>query len=127
MFLVLSLTASWGVAAKPGFGVLFYNGGVVRTVVPPAAMPKQGTDNLYVVGGGVAAQLPVAAVAPGDRDYHGGKWAFHSVSWNVMPYLLTSEAEVLGAETAGHVVVTRLPERDFKCPIQPSKGGVLPE
>jgi hypothetical protein len=127
MFLVLSLTASLGAAAKPGFGVLYYNGGIVRTVVPPAAMPKPGTDNLYVVGGGLAAQLPVAAVAPGDRDYHGGKWAFHSVSWNVTPYLVTSEAEVLEAEMAGDVVVTRLPERDFKCPIQPSKGGVLPD
>ncbi|MHC4956539.1 MAG: hypothetical protein ACYTGZ_22085 [Planctomycetota bacterium] len=109
-------------AAKPGFGNLFYDGGVVRTVVPPAAMPKEGTDNLYVVTNGAAGQLAVAAVAPGDRDYKGGKWAFHSVTFNVAPYLLTSESAVLAAEAAGDVDVTRVPENDFKCPIQPKKS-----
>jgi len=41
------------------------------------------------------------------------------VTWNVVPYLLTSEAAVLDAETAGDVTVTRVPEMDFRCPIQP--------
>jgi hypothetical protein len=108
-------------AAKPGFGNLFHNGNVVRTVVPPAAMPKPGNDNLYVVMRGAAGQLAVAAVAPGDRDYHGGKWAFHAVNWNVSPYLLTSESRVLAADAAGDVTITRVPENDFKCPIQPLK------
>jgi len=58
-------------------------------------------------------------VAPGDPDFHGGRWAFHSVEWNVDPYLLTSEAEVLGAAAAGDVTITRLPENDFLCPVQP--------
>jgi hypothetical protein len=106
-------------AARPGFGELYYEGDIVRTVVPPAAMPKPGRDNLYVVMEGVEGQLPIAAVAPGDRDYHGGKWAFYSVEWNVDPYLLTSEAEVLAAEDAGDVSVARVPENDFKCPVQP--------
>lgn len=101
--------------AQPGFGELYHNGEVVRTLVPPASMPKPGVDNLYAVPG----QLAVAAVAPGDTGYHGGKWAFHSVSWNVTPYTLTSEADVLAAESAGDVDITRIPEMDFKCPIQP--------
>jgi len=41
------------------------------------------------------------------------------VSWNVTPYLLTSEAAVLAADAAGDVTVTRVPANDFKCPIQP--------
>jgi hypothetical protein len=86
-------------------------------------MPFVGKDNLYVIQDGVEGQLAVAAVAPGDKDYHGGKWAFHSVVWNmdVDPYLLTSEAEVLDAALAGEVEITRIFENDFKCPIQP--GG----
>ena len=105
--------------AERPFGQLFYNGEVVRTVVPPAAMPKPGRDNFYVVEGGAEGQLGIAAVAPGDKDYHGGKWAFHSVIWNVAPYLLTSEAEVLDAAAAGDVTIMRVPALDFKCPIQP--------
>ena len=106
-------------AAKAGKGMLFYDGDVVRTVVPPAAMTKLGIDNFYVVEEGVDDQLGIAAVAPGDTDYHGGKWAFHSVEWNVAPILLTSEQDVLDAEEAGDVDVTRIEEKDFKCPIQP--------
>ena len=68
---------------------------------------------------GAEDQLGIAAVAPGDQDYHGGKWAFHSVTWNVEPYLLTSEAAVKDAEAADDVTITRVPENDFKCPIQP--------
>ena len=64
-------------------------------------------------------QLAVAAVAPGDPNYHGGQWAFHHVEWNVEPYLLTSEDEVLAAWSDGDVTVTRVPGNDFKCPIQP--------
>jgi hypothetical protein len=56
--------------------------------------------------------------APGDKGYHGGDWAFYSVTWNVAPYLLTSEAAVLAAEASGDVTVTRIPANDFKCPIQ---------
>ena len=50
-----------------------------------------------------------------------GHWAFHAVTFNagVHAYLLTSEAAVLAAEAASNVTVTRLPENDFKCPIQP--------
>jgi hypothetical protein len=119
------------ISAKPGFGLLFYDGYTVRTVVPPAAMPHRGVDALYVIAGGVTDQLPIAAVAPGDRDYHGGKWQFHAVSWNVPPYILTSESDVLAAEAAGDVTITRVPERDFKCPIQGRAGkgpeGVTPD
>jgi hypothetical protein len=113
----LSLPAA---AKRPvGFGNLYYDGQVVRTVVPPSAMPFQGRDNLYPIVDGVEGQLPVAAVAPGDRDYHGGQWAVNMVEWNVDPYLLTSEAEVLAAAAAGDVTITRIPGNDFRCPIQP--------
>lgn len=110
-------------ADRPGFvfpgGCCYYQGAIVRTVVPPAATPNDGRDNFYAVMGGVADQKAVVAVAPGDTNYHGGDWAFHSVTWNVTPYLLTSEAVVLAAAAAGDVTITRIPAHDFKCPIQP--------
>ena len=123
MGMVLSTLGAPAFAERPGFvfpgGCCFYDGGEVRTVVPPAANPNEGVDNFYAVMGGVGGQKAVVAVAPGDTDYHGGKWAFHAVTWNVSPYLLTSEAAVLAAEMAGDVTITRVAENDFKCPIQP--------
>jgi hypothetical protein len=102
-------------AAQPGFGELYYDGEIVGTVVPPASSPREGRDNLYAVPG----QLSVIGVAPGDRDYHGGHWAFHNVAWNVEPYLLTSEADILAAAVAGDITVTRTPSMDFRCPVLP--------
>ena len=113
--LVLTVIPALAKGPKVGFGELYYDGRVVRTVVPPAANPKMGRDNLYAVPN----QRAVAAVAPGDKDYHGGKWAVHTVTWNVAAYPLTSEDEILAAYAAGDVMVTRVPEADFKCPIQP--------
>ena len=105
-------------AQGPGFGLLYYNDVVVRTVVPPASTPNEGRDNFYVVTNGVDMQLGIAAVAPGDQDYHGGDWKLFVVTFVCEPYLLTSEAEVVLAYMLGDVNVDRVPMSDFKCPIQ---------
>jgi hypothetical protein len=102
----------------PG-GCCFYEGGVVRTVVPPASTPQEGRDNFYgFPTGAVAGQKGVVGVVPGDQDYHGGHWAFHAVTFTVTPYLLTSEEAVLAAAAAGDVSITRVAANDFRCPIQ---------
>jgi hypothetical protein len=123
MGMILSTLGAPAFAQRPDFvfpgGCCFYEGEEVRTVVPPAASPSEGVDAFYAVMGGVEGQKAVVAVAPGDPDYHGGKWAFHAVTWNVAPYLLTSEAEVQVAAGASDVTITRVAENDFKCPIQP--------
>jgi hypothetical protein len=106
-------------AQRPGFGQLYYNVSLVRTVVPPAAFPNEGRDPLYRVANGVAGQRGIVGVAPGDRGYHGGHWAVYIVTFTVAPYLLTSEAAVKFAEQAGDVTVVRIPAADFLCPIQP--------
>jgi len=120
--MVLASAAPALAAPKVGFGDLFYDGDVVRTVVPPAAMPQAGVDDFFVVmNGEVAGQLGIAAVAPGDPGYHGGKWAFHSVTWNegATQVLLRSADDVALHYNLGHLTVDRQPEKDFKCPIQP--------
>lgn len=108
-------------SAEVIFSQLFYNNSIVRTVVTPVAIPNQGTDNFYKVSNGATGQLGVAGVAPGADGYHGGHWKVFVVSFNegVTPFLLKSQAEVLAAQAAGQITVTRNGATDFLCPIQP--------
>ncbi len=117
--LVLPVTSAF--AATPGFGNLYYNGTVVRTVVPPAAFPNEGRDNFYKVTNGATGQLGIASVAPGSSGYHGGHWKVFTVTFGseITPVLLTSEQAVLSAQSAGMVTVTRNAAADFLCPVQP--------
>lgn len=118
----LLATAAAATAARPGFvfpqGCCYYEGEVVRTVVPPAAFPSEGTDPFYAITNGVSGQKAVVGLAPGDVGFRGGHWAFHAVTFTVAPYLLTSEAAIEAAAVAGDVTITRVPANDFLCPIQ---------
>lgn len=105
--------------ATAGKGFLYLDGDVVRTVVPPAAIPHGGTDPIYTVTNGVEDQFSIAGVGPGDAGYHGGRWAVYLVTFAVDPYLLTSDEAVFAAEAAGDVTVTRAPELDNRCPVHP--------
>jgi hypothetical protein len=118
---VLALPVSSVFAATPGFGNLYYNGAIVRTVVPPAAFPNTGIDNFYEVTNGATGQLGIASVAPGADGYHGGHWKVFTVTFNpdTTPLLLTSQGAVLAAQSAGTVTVTRNASADFLCPVQP--------
>jgi hypothetical protein len=102
--------------AAAGFGRLFHDGQIVRTVATPTSQPGRGVDTIYPVVGGVEGQLAVTAAAPGD-NYHGGRWAVHVVNWLVTPYLLTSDEAVEAAYEAGDITITRVPEADFVCPV----------
>ena len=72
-----------------GLGHRFFNGMVVGTVVGPPELPN------------------------------GGAWAFTAVRFNpgVTPYLLTSSGPGMDAASRGDVVVTRIPGKDFRCPV----------
>jgi hypothetical protein len=117
---VLALPIGSVFAATPGFGNLYYKGTIVHTVVPPAAFPNTGLDNFYKVSNGAAGQLGIASVAPGADGYHGGHWKVFIVTFNqdATPALLTSQAAVLAAQSAGTVTVTRNASADFLCPVQ---------
>src|SRR2546429_9445781 len=88
--LVLPVTPAF--AATPGFGNLYYNGTIVRTVVPPAAFPNEGRENFYKVTNGAAGQLGIVAVAPGSSGYHGGHWTVFTLTFNsqITPDLLAT-------------------------------------
>jgi hypothetical protein len=121
LFVFVVPTHATSTSADVGFGQLFFNDSIVRTVVTPVAIPNQGTDNFYKVTNGATGQLGIAGVAPGSSDYHGGHWRVFTVSFNsgVTPFLLKSAAEVLAAQAASSVTVTRAGAADFLCPVQP--------
>ena len=106
-------------AATPGIGQLYYNGGIVRTIVPPS-QTDIALDNFYKVTNGASGQLGIASVAPGNPNYHGGHWIVNLVTFKsgTTPFLLTSETAVLAAESAGQVTIQR-GASSFLCPIQP--------
>jgi hypothetical protein len=108
-------------ASAKSFEHLYHDGQLVRTFGVPAQTPQGGIDPLYSVTNGVPEQVGVTAVAPGDRGYHGGRWAVFTVTFvnGVDPYLLTSDEAVLAAEAHGDVTVVRTPDADFRCPVLP--------
>lgn len=117
--LILGLALSAGapgtaLAGQPVKTHIWLDGVQVRTIVPPAAAPREGTDPFFMVPGTGG----VAAVGPGDRGYHGGHWAVYVVSWNVAAYPLTSYDAIMAAHQAGDIDVTRNADADFLCPIQ---------
>lgn len=121
--LLTAVGSSPALGAEVGFGSLFLNGQVVGTVVTPAEVAfGSGRDPFYMVTNGVKGQLGIAGVGPGEPGYHGGDWQVWLVTWKTTPFLLTSKAAVLAAQTAGKVTITRAPGADFRCPITAIHG-----
>lgn len=69
--LLAAALASPVLGATPVKTQIWLDGELVRTILPPAASPQEGTDPFFMVPGTGG----VAAVGPGDRGYHGGHWA----------------------------------------------------
>lgn len=115
---IIVLGSASSASAKVTHAELFYDDATVRTVANPARVaPGSGTDPLYMVTNGAEGQLGIAGAAPGDENYRGGRWAVSTVTFNVDPYVLTSDEAVLAAQAAGDVTVTRAPSLDNRCPV----------
>jgi hypothetical protein len=122
--LLLALGASPATAGGPPGDGFYVDGVVYRTVAAPndlsgTGAPASSFDNLYAVEG---QDLAVAAAAPGDTDYNGGRWMRFPVTWNVTPYEdpLTSEEEILAAAVVGDVTIADQPDAQFTCPVIPA-------
>jgi len=114
MTLLVSI-AGGALAGQPVKTTIWLDGVQVRTILPPAASPQEGTDPFYMVPGTGG----VAAVGPGSAGYHGGHWQVYQVSWNVAQYPLTSASAISTAEALGDIIISRAADLDFLCPIQP--------
>lgn len=118
--------------AGAGGPAFYVDGALYRTVGTPTDLsgtgaPAQAWDVIYDLGG---AQLNVAEAAPGDRDYNGGRWMVHAVTFP-RGYaagvadgdldgdgVLDSAEEVQAAITAGSAVDTGV-VKQFECPAIP--------
>lgn len=116
---ILVVPVHTSIAGTPVAGAVYYNGIIFHVLTPPAKTDV-GFDNIYPITNGVAGQLPVSAVAPGNPNYHGGHWIVNLVTFKsgVTPFLLTSESAVLAAESSGQVTIQRAVSF-FLCPLQP--------
>ena len=126
---IQSLQAGKGNNKGAGFGNLFYKGETVGTVATPTSQPGRGVDTIYVVmplmdGDEVITapamgQLGITTVAPGDRDYHGGRWAVNVIRWKNAEdvRLLTSEDDVIVAYELNQITMERASDADFVCPV----------
>lgn len=122
------------------FGRVWANGVLYRTNVVKVldSEPSPG-DVIYFVNDGTTASLPpnggvngggspfVSESAPGDRDWNGGQWVHYSAQLAdgvTLDEPLTSEAEVLAAEAAGDLTISKgrpaiegAPPNFFICPL----------
>jgi hypothetical protein len=134
--LVAMATAVNPAAAGVSGPAFFVDGQLYRTVGTPTDLsgtgaPTQAWDVIYSFGG---AQRNVATAAPGDRDYNGGRWMVHALSF---PHgysaalasgdlngngVIDSDAE-LGAAMAAGTASDAGVVKSFVCPVIPLPGG----
>ena len=117
----LAAAASPAAAGGPPHTAFYVDGTVYRTVGTPSNLfgtgaPAGTYDALYVVPG----QIAVAAAAPGDTDYNGGRWLRYQTTWINAQYPLLSEEDVLAAYLAGDLAIDWDPDASFVCPVIPN-------
>jgi len=124
--LALLLTVSTGAVlagGPPHIG--FYADGVLyRTIGTPTdftntGAPASSFEPIYALGDGLTN---VAAAAPGDPGFRGGRWMVMPVIWSVTPVQLTSGAQVLAYAADGALTIATTPVAEFECPVIPVSG-----
>ena len=116
-------------------GPAFYvDGDLYRTVGTPTDLSGTGgPDHSFDVIYAIAEQTNVATAAPGDRDYNGGRWRVHALSFTDYEAAvaavdangsgdLDSAEEVHAAMMAGYVNGNDI-VRSFECPVIPVPRG----
>jgi hypothetical protein len=133
LLLIAGATSAAAQGAGGVGGPAFYVDGVrYRTVGTPTDLsrtraPAHSFDTLYDLGG--AQPLNVAAAAPGDRDYSGGRWMVHQILFSNYAGaiadpavdmnnndVLDSDSEVLAAIAGGFATDAGVVRR-FVCPV----------
>ena len=135
---VLMVLATGVAPASAGVtGPAFYvDGSMYRTVATPTDLsrtggPDKSFDTIYDFDGN---QASVATAAPGDRDYNGGRWRVHALSFpdgysSALEAgdmngndVLDSDAELKVAMDAGFALDAGV-VKSFVCPVIPLPGG----
>jgi hypothetical protein len=120
MLSTVAATSVFAGGGPPHVG--FYADGVLyRTIGTPTdfthtGAPASSFEAIYALGNGLTN---VAAAAPGDPGFRGGRWMVLPVTWIGAPVQLTSGAQVLAAEQAGTLTIATTPAAEFECPVIP--------
>ena len=76
--------------------------------------PDQSVDDIYVFPDNPEL-VPVGDASPGDSDYHGGRWAVHTVTFTGMdPMQFTSDEQLLAH--ASDLTISGV-VKNFQCPL----------
>src|SRR5512142_1341308 len=78
--------------------------------------PISSFEAIYALGNGL---VNVAAAAPGDPGFRGGRWMVLPVTWNTTPVQLTTGAQVIAYAQAGLLTIATAPVKEFECPVIP--------
>ena len=116
---LIALAVAGPVAGKT-FGTIYVDGVAYRTFANPARVDP-GTGRDPIISFTNFEQGGVALHAPG-KGSHGGRWAVTTATW-LDPddaRLVTDYDEVLELAMDGLVVLDRVEEADFRCPILPN-------
>lgn len=81
--------------------------------------PTSSFEAIYALGSGLTN---VAAAAPGDPGFRGGRWMVLPITWHTTPVQLTSADQVLAYASAGLLTIASTPVREFECPVIPIQG-----
>jgi hypothetical protein len=76
--------------------------------------PVSSFEAIYALGNGL---VNVAAAAPGDAGFRGGRWMVLPITWNTTPVQLTSGDQVQAYASAGLLTIASSPVKEFECPV----------
>ena len=118
----LSLASIVFAQAGPPGGMIYANDELYRTVGTPTDLPEHGPfDAIYVLGDPSDGLAAVSESAPGDRDYNGGRWEVHMVTFETIePTQFTNADDLLDAASRGEVSIGPVVRR-FVCPLIKSR------
>ena len=119
--MLASVAATSVFAGGPPHIGFYADGTLYRTIGTPTdfsgtGAPASSFEAIYALGGDLTN---VAAAAPGDPGFRGGRWMVLPVTWNSTPVQLTSGDQVLAYAAAGKLAIASAPVKEFECPVIP--------
>ncbi|HEY5628085.1 MAG TPA: hypothetical protein VIR16_01110 [Candidatus Limnocylindrales bacterium] len=119
--LFTSVAATSVFAGAPPHIGFYADGTLWRTEGTPTdftntGAPTSSFEAIYALGSGLTN---VAAAAPGDPGFRGGRWMVLPITWHTTPVQLTSGDQVQAYASAGLLTIASAPVKEFECPVIP--------
>lgn len=117
LLLTIVVAASAFAQQGPPSNLIYAHDRLYTGVNAPGDLPESGPFNkIYPLGPGLSA---VSEAAPGDRDYRGGRWEVHPVTFvTIAPRQFTNAEDIVAAAGRGEISIGGVARR-FECPLIP--------